>query len=81
MAQQAMPPTWLDQLIQKVIDKGDPKAIAQVIADSPQVMDAIKRGLANKPKPGVAGPTSKFCSTAPTRKKPIRNWANWKSTA
>lgn len=49
MAQHAMPPTWLDQVIQKVIDKGDPKAIAHVIADSPQFMDAIKRGLANKP--------------------------------
>ena len=50
-------PTWLDQAIQTVIDKGDPKAIAQVIANSPQVIDAIKRGLANKPKPGVMGPS------------------------
>jgi hypothetical protein len=50
-------PTWLDEAIEKVIAKGDAQAIAQVIANSPQVVEAIKRGLANKPKPGVMGPT------------------------
>jgi len=50
-------PTWLDQAIDAVIDKGDPMVIAQVVANSPQVVDAIKRGLANKPKPGVMGPS------------------------
>lgn len=50
-------PTWLDEVIQTVIDKGDPQAIAQVIANSPRVIDAIKKGLANKPKPGIAGPS------------------------
>jgi hypothetical protein len=50
-------PTWLDEAIQKVIDKGDPAAIAQAIANSPQVLGAIKKGLANKPKPGVMGPS------------------------
>lgn len=57
MSAQAQPPTWLDQLIQTVIDQGDPAVIARVIANSPQVMDAIQRGLANKPRPGVMGPT------------------------
>ena len=37
--------------------QGDPQAIAQVIANSPQVLGAIKRGLANKPTPGKAAPT------------------------
>jgi hypothetical protein len=50
-------PTWLDEAIQKVIDKGDAQAIAQVIANSPQVMQAIQKGLANKPRPGVMGPS------------------------
>jgi len=50
-------PTWLDQLIDTVIDKGDPMVIAQVVANSPQVVDAIKRGLANKPMPGIKGPS------------------------
>ena len=50
-------PTWLDEAIQTVIEKGDPQAIAETIANSPQVIDAIKKGLANKPKPGVAGPS------------------------
>ena len=51
----ALPPTWLDQVIETVIDKNDPKIIAQVIANSPQIVDAIKRGLANKPQPGIMG--------------------------
>jgi hypothetical protein len=50
-------PTWLDEAIEKVIDKGDAQAIAQVVANSPQVIEAIKRGLANRPKPGVMGPS------------------------
>ncbi len=53
----AMKPTWLDNLIQAEIDKGDPTAIAQAIANSPRFLDAIKRGLANKPKPGIIGPS------------------------
>ena len=53
----AMQPTWLDKLIQPEIEKGDPAVIAQAIAKSPQFIAAIKHGLANKPKPGVAGPT------------------------
>lgn len=53
----AMRPTWLDQVIDTVIDTGDPKQIAQAIANSPQFLDAIKAGLANKPKPGVMGPS------------------------
>ena len=53
----AMQPTWLDKLIETVIDKGDPTAIAQVIANSPQVMGAIKKGLANKPTPGKPSAT------------------------
>jgi hypothetical protein len=52
-----MKPTWLDGVIQKVIDKNDATAIAQAIANSPQLVDAIKKGLANKPEPGVMGPS------------------------
>ena len=52
-----MKPMWFDELIETVIGTGDPAVIAQTIAKSPQFMDAIKRGLANKPKPGVAGPS------------------------
>jgi hypothetical protein len=52
-----MKPTWVDEAIQTVIDKGDPVAIAQVIANSPQLLDAIKKGLADKPKPGIIGPS------------------------
>lgn len=50
-------PTWLDNVIQEEIDKGDATAIAQAIANSPRFVEAIKRGLANKPKPGVMGPS------------------------
>ena len=53
----AMLPTWLDGVIQSVIDQGDATAIAQAIANNPRFLDAIKKGLANKPKPGVMGPT------------------------
>jgi hypothetical protein len=52
-----MPPTWLDQVIETVIGTGDPQVIAQVVANSPRFLDAIKRGLANKPRPGIVGPT------------------------
>jgi hypothetical protein len=52
-----MQPTWLDNVIQGEIDKGDAKAIAQAIANSPKFINAIKTGLANKPKPGVMGPS------------------------
>lgn len=50
-------PTWLDAVIDSVIATGDEKQIAQAIANSPRFLDAIKRGLANKPKPGVMGPS------------------------
>jgi hypothetical protein len=53
----AMQPTWLDSVIQGAMDSGDPNVIAQAIANSPQFLNAIKQGLANKPKPGVMGPT------------------------
>jgi len=53
----AMQPTWLDNVIQQAIDTGDPTVIAQAIAKSQQFLDAIKRGIAHKPKPGVMGPT------------------------
>ena len=53
----ALPPTWLDEVIEKVIDKNDPAVIAQAIAHSPQFLDGIKKGLAHKPKPGVMGPS------------------------
>jgi hypothetical protein len=50
-------PQWLDQTIDKVIQSGDPTQIAQAIANSPRFIDGIKKGLANKPKPGVMGPS------------------------
>lgn len=53
-----MKPTWLDGVIDTVIDTGDPAQIAQAIANSPRFLDAIKTGLANKPKPGVMGPSA-----------------------
>lgn len=52
-----MPPTWLDGVIDGVIGKNDPAVIAQAIAASPQFIAAIKKGLANKPAPGVMGPS------------------------
>lgn len=50
-------PTWLDKVIETAMVKGDPKVVAQAIANSPQLIDAIKRGLADKPQPGVMGPS------------------------
>jgi hypothetical protein len=52
-----MKPTWLDEVIDKVIEKGDPTVIAQAIANSPRFLNAIKAGLANKPQPGLMAPS------------------------
>jgi hypothetical protein len=57
MIPMAMQPTWLDKVIQPEMSTGDAQAIAEAIAKSPQFLDAIKRGLAHKPKPGTMGPT------------------------
>jgi hypothetical protein len=46
-------PGWTGA-IEPEIDKGA-AAIAQAIATSPRFIDAIKRGLASKPKPGAGG--------------------------
>jgi hypothetical protein len=48
-------PGWTGA-IEPEIDKGA-ATIAQAIATSPRFIDAIKRGLASKPKPGVMGPS------------------------
>jgi hypothetical protein len=60
-----MRPTWLDNVIDKVISTGDPKKIAEAIATNPEFLDAIKTGLAHKPQPGVMGPSySQFVRTS-----------------
>ena len=46
-----------DAVIEKVMDKYNPDLIAQAIANAPQFKDGIKKGLANKPRPGVMGPS------------------------
>jgi hypothetical protein len=50
-----MKPSWLDNVIEKVIDSGDPGKIAQAIATNPEFLGAIKSGLANKPMPPGPG--------------------------
>jgi hypothetical protein len=50
-------PKWLDNVIQAAMGTSSPTAIAQAIATSPQFVDAIRRGLENKPQPGIMGPS------------------------
>jgi hypothetical protein len=54
---QALPPHWLDKVIEREINSQDPRQIAQAIADSTELLDAIREGLKNKPPPGLAAPT------------------------
>lgn len=41
----ALPPHWMDDVIDQVIASQDQAQIAQAIANSPQVIDAITTGL------------------------------------
>ena len=50
-----LPPHWLDDVIQNVIETEDPAKIAQAIANSRQLKDAIMRGLGNRPEEGIPG--------------------------
>lgn len=56
-------PTWLDKVIEPVIDKGL-SAIAQAIAASPEFLAAIQRGLDK--------PTPKHDAEGPSRAQNIR---------
>lgn len=49
----ALPPHWLDSVIEKAIKSGDANTIARAIAGSTRFMAAIRLGLKNKPVPGV----------------------------
>ena len=53
----ALPPHWLDDVIQKAIASNDPKKIAQSIADSPRFLGAIRDGLKDKPDSSIMGPS------------------------
>ena len=41
----ALPPHWMDEVIDQVIASNDASQIAQAIANSPQLIDAITMGL------------------------------------
>jgi hypothetical protein len=45
----ALPPHWLDEVIAEVLQSGDENQIAQAIANSPQLINAIRAGLKDKP--------------------------------
>lgn len=49
----ALPPHWLDSVIERAIRSGDASTIARAIANSTKFMAAVRRGLKNKPVPGV----------------------------
>lgn len=51
-------PQWLDSTIQLQLDSGaGADAIARAVASHSRFLDAVRRGLANKPSPGVMGPS------------------------
>lgn len=53
----ALPPHWLDDVIESALDTGDAEQIAAAIAHSEKFLDAIRVGLQKKPTPGVMAPT------------------------
>jgi hypothetical protein len=56
---QALPPQWLDAVIDSVILKNDANAIARAVAHSDRFMAAIQQGIQNAKSapPGMPGPT------------------------
>jgi hypothetical protein len=51
----ALPPHFLDDVIEAVCDSNDPRKIAQAIANCPEVLNAIKQGLKYSLPPGAVG--------------------------
>ena len=59
MVVSALPPHWMDDYIDQAVSSGKmtPAQIAEVVANSPEFLDAIQRGLDNKPDPNIIGPS------------------------
>jgi hypothetical protein len=51
-------PAWLDQRIQTVLASGNAEAIARAIAEDPNFVDAIRRGLLEVQPDGRPGPSN-----------------------
>ena len=53
----ALPPHWLDEVIESVLATNSPAQIAQAIAKDERLLTAIEKGLKSKPQPGIMGPS------------------------